>query len=195
MAKIITVAMQKGGVSKTTTSVYLATMLSKYGKVLLKDADPTGSSSFWVMDIENPPFEWEVANTRTLGRTGDYDFVVIDTPTAGLDIFAKAISVADFVIIPSGATGLDYHGARATVDVVSSMNIEYRVLLACVRKQTNAYKTIRQFFADDGIPCFTHAIPTKVAIAATLGQIPKKKDEIEDYELFFEEFWSLLNSR
>ena len=43
----ISVANNKGGLTKTTTSVHIAAYFQKLGATLLIDKDPNGSASFW----------------------------------------------------------------------------------------------------------------------------------------------------
>lgn len=85
--KTITLALQKGGVGKTSMSVTIAAELAKTNKTLLIDADPQGNASTW---IANNTLQKELADIlngkaetkETLQPTNIENLFIL--PTAGL---------------------------------------------------------------------------------------------------------------
>jgi chromosome partitioning protein len=155
----ITVANEKGGVTKTTTAIHLAAYLQRLGPTLLIDKDPsTRSASGWA-ESGKMPFTilgWE----EGVYQARNFEHVVIDTK-AGEDKtdIVRLAKGCDMLVIPTVPGVLDTDALIKTVQQLAHLPEKYKVLIARVPPRSSAANILREKLAKFGVPHFKTVIP------------------------------------
>lgn len=156
----IVVTGKKGGISKTTTAVHLATYFQQVAPTLLIDGDPNRSASTWAKRGSMP---FDVADEREGAyRSRHYAHVVVDTEARPGDADMEALARGcDLLVLPTVPASLDTDVLILTLAAVKNLAPDkYRVLLTKVPpppEQEGAM--LRGELEARAIPVFTAEIP------------------------------------
>ena len=164
MVKIISVANQKGGVGKTTTSINLATSLSAINqKILLIDSDPQGNASTGMgISYDNrSPNLYDLIFNEVLDLNAIKNTIVpgLDIITANTNLAASEIELAEvknreFVLsnLLSKIEGYDY----ILIDCPPALGL--LTINALVASQSIIIPLQSEFFALEGISSLVNSI-------------------------------------
>ena len=161
---VLVLAASKGGVGKTTIASALAVRAAADGKrVALVDTDPQASLERWWElrgEPDNPRIVGVDASAEGLGHliSEGFEWVIIDTPPALMDHIHEAVSVSDFVIVPTRASAIDVEAVSAVRDICVDLEKPFAFLLNAVEPGKKLTRTAAEYLQEDG-PLLDTQIP------------------------------------
>ena len=165
----IVVTNLKGGVGKTTTTVYLAAVAAQRGHtpVVVVDADRQASAAEWLE--ERPLDEVEVVEApseRTLARAmrADEGTVVVDLPPGDERLVQSAIGAADAIVIPTRAGGVEFARVAYTLSLIPKRT-PHGIVVTAARLGTNDLDETIDWWTKEKVPV-GGVVPERVGIAA-----------------------------
>lgn len=173
---------QKGGCSKSTTTVHLAYWLrQKKKKVTVVDADAQKSSSIWLASLEQPiPAVVLQSPDELLEQIPDLaeqtEYLLVDGP-AGLSEATRAILFrTDLAIVPCQPTGVDLASAADAVRLINQAQSvrngppKAALFLARAVKGTKLLDESIALLNKTGVPVLKTVVYQRQAIADCFGQ-------------------------
>ena len=165
----IVVTNLKGGVGKTTSTVYLAAVAAArgYGPVVVVDADRQASAAEW---LEERPLDGvevvEAPSERTLSRAmrSEEGTVVVDLPPGDERLVQAAIGAADAVVIPTRAGGVEFGRVAYTLELIPSKTAR-GIVITAARLGTNDLQETIDWWSGEKVPVWG-VVPERVGIAA-----------------------------
>lgn len=182
MAKVLTVAQQKGGAGKTTIAAHLAVALTAAkNSVAIIDIDPQQSLTTWyrvreerfgdagagvlVSQIQG----WRVRN-EVIRLAGDHDVVLIDSPPHAETEAKVAIRAADLAIVPVQPSPMDVWATRPTLELAVQERTPVLMVLNRVPPRANLTDEMLELLRGYGAKVAQAQLGNRVAFASALAE-------------------------
>ena len=188
MAKIITIAHQKGGVGKSTLAINLALCFQDQLSVALVDTDLQGSLYHSRDDF--PDLAIIGADKFTDIAKLAYDLIIVDTPPYLSNRLPELFLHSDFILVPTKAGFFDVMAVRATIALINEAMagapaIRAGVVLNMIKPRSGITNDVRGLLETLEVQLLKTVIHDRVSIARssmTLGVLQsgdqKAKDEV-----------------
>jgi len=178
MARIVTVAQQKGGAGKTTLAAHLAVAWASQGhKVGVVDIDPQASLTKWFAERarvkDAVAIELRcVGGWRVQGEVEKLsklvDIVVVDSPPHAETESKIAVRSADLVLVPAQPSPMDLWATKVTLDLAKAEKRPALVILNRMPARGKLADQMRSKYAELGTPVADTVLGSRVAFASSM---------------------------
>jgi len=163
MAKIITIAHQKGGVGKSTLALNLALCFQDQLSVALVDTDFQGS----LYHIREEFPELNLIGIDKLNELPGlaYDLIIVDTPPYLSNRLPELFAQSDFILVPTKAGFFDIMAIRSTIALINEAGAKAGIVLNMVKPRAGITQEVAELLQMLKAPLFNSRIHDRVSIA------------------------------
>ncbi|MBB5395160.1 ParA family protein [Mucilaginibacter sp. AK015] len=183
MAKIITLAHQKGGVGKSTLAINLALTFQDQLSVALVDTDLQGS--LYHLREEFPALTLIGSDQLKEIQQLAYDLVIVDTPPYLSNRLPELFKHSDFILVPTKAGFFDVMAIRSTLALIQEAQVKAGIVLNMVKPRSGLTQDVTELLENMGTPLLQTKVHDRVSIARSSitggilnGHDPKAKAEL-----------------
>lgn len=190
MGKVISFINDKGGVTKSTSTVCLASFLLAEGhRVAVVDVDARHSCLDWAAMADNHghPTPLMVGNSHSnagsqiLKLKEDYDYVLVDGMSSFVtsgrrDVIASIIKASDYILIPTLPNPIDLWALAELTDMIKSRQQltdglpKTWIFGSAIRDNTSEWKDFVNAKEEAPFPLLESYLPYTVDFPRTTGQ-------------------------
>lgn len=200
MAKIITVAHQKGGVGKSTLALNLALCFKDQLRVALIDSDIQGSiyhlkDDFPALDILAPEKITDIPELN-------YDLIIVDTPPYLSNRLNELFNYSDYVLVPTKAGFFDVMAVKSTLALIrfsqaQNPKLKAGIVLNMLKPRSGITAEVIELLDTLGTPLLNARVFDRVSLARSCmtSGILKSSDQkaIEEVTALAEEIVNLIS--
>lgn len=194
MAKVITIAQQKGGAGKTSLAAHLAAYFAsnhqdipKNGAlrgdpdertITLVDLDPQGSLSTWFQTREQKGVTSEGLNLRTgagwkvnaeiQSAQKESDLIIIDSPPHSETSTRIGIRHADIVVVPLQLSPMDIWATKGTMDLIKKERRPVLMVFNRVPARGRLASDLKDRLKHEDLPIAQASLGNRTAYASSL---------------------------
>ncbi len=189
MARIITLAHQKGGVGKSTLALNLAYCFQNGLKVGLVDADLQGSLRSLNLMADGISLINLIDDFTNL-KTQPFDLILVDTPPYLSNRLPELFLQSDFILVPTKAGFFDMMAIKSTLSLIQDTlkmrpDLKSGIVFNMIKSSSSITSEIRSLTKDFSIPVLKSIISDRVSFtrSAISGGVLETNDEKAKYEI------------
>ena len=182
MTDVVGFIHSKGGVGKSTLTVFVALALHSNGLIVrVLDADPQASVHRWSstaaksgdplpIDVVSTPSPQAVSDAVSAARSEGIDIILIDTPPGTPAVLDQVVKLVDLALIPTAASPMDIDRVWPTLDLLA--DVPTAVVLNALDARETAATVAKETLEEAGVDVADTTVPMRASVRRAFGTNP-----------------------